>query len=98
QPPLPFDKTRWAADLKNWDDETRERMADGLIKQRTLIGKTRAEAVDMLGTPPWSNYFPEYDLVYWLGAERGLVRIDSEWLVLKLGPDGRVSEATLAQD
>jgi hypothetical protein len=41
----------------------------------------------LLGVPPPTPYFREYDYVYWLGPERGLFSIDSEWLVVKLQND-----------
>ncbi|MDP1417231.1 hypothetical protein Q8G35_02285 [Peribacillus simplex] len=35
----------------------------------------------LLGSP--TEYFKENDhVVYFLGAERGIIRIDSEWLVI----------------
>ncbi len=42
-------------------------MADRLVARGTLIGKTRAEAVELLGEPPQTGYFTDRDLVYWLG-------------------------------
>jgi hypothetical protein len=36
--------------------------------------------------------------VYWLGPERGLVSVDSEWLVVRLRPDGRVGVAQVVTD
>jgi len=54
--------------------------------------------VAILGEPPKTEYFKEFDLVYYLGPERGFMGIDSEWLVLKLGPEGRVKRATIARD
>jgi hypothetical protein len=39
-----------------------------------------------------------WPLVYLLGPERGLIRIDSETLVIRLGPDGRVSDYRVVRD
>jgi hypothetical protein len=33
-----------------------------------------------------------------LGAERGLFSIDNEWLVVRIGDDGRVAEASIVRD
>ncbi|MBD2000571.1 hypothetical protein H6G00_28870 [Leptolyngbya sp. FACHB-541] len=63
-----------------------------------MAGKSRPEVVALLGEPDKTNYFQDYDLVYWLGPERGLMRIDSEWLVLRLDAEGRVSEHQLVTD
>jgi len=76
----------------------RLRMADDLVDNKKLIGLMRQEVVARLGEPPKTEYFKEFDLVYYLGPERGFMSIDSEWLVMKLGPDGRVVRATIARD
>jgi hypothetical protein len=93
-----------AFDPVAWQDEAQVRqevrlgMADRLVAQGTLHGKTRTEVVEMLGEPPLTEYFRDWDLVYWLGPERGFIRIDSEWLVIRLSPDGRVSEYRIVRD
>src|SRR4051812_3085551 len=92
-----FDPVAWRDDAEKGNG-ARLDMADRLIARGTLFGKTRAEVVAMLGEPPKTGYFSDWDLVYWLGPERGFIRIDSEWLVLKLGPDGRVTEYRLVRD
>jgi hypothetical protein len=76
----------------------RLRMADDLVGNQKLVGLTRQEVVARLGEPPKTNYFKEFDLVYYLGPERGFISIDSEWLVLKLSPDGRVERAAIVRD
>jgi hypothetical protein len=87
-----------------WRDESRVersvrlRMADGLIARRTLLGKTRAEVVELLGEPPPTDYFADWDMVYWLGPERSFISIDSEWLVVRLAEDGRVVDNQIVRD
>src|SRR5258708_4993529 len=76
----------------------RLRMADDLVDNNKLLGLTRQEVVARLGQPPKTEYFKEFDMVYYLGPERGFISIDSEWLVLKIGPDSRVVRATIARD
>lgn len=92
-----FDRAAWQANATA-ESGVRQAMADRLLARRTLVGKTRAEIVDLLGEPPPTEYFKEWDLVYRLGMERGFISIDSEWLVLRLGTDGRVAEARLLTD
>src|ERR1700731_3445901 len=70
-------------------------MADDLVSNKKLIGLARQEVVARLGEPPKTEYFKEFDLVYYLGPERGFISIDSEWLLLNLGPDGRVQRELL---
>lgn len=73
-------------------------MADDLVENKKLIGLTRQEVLARLDEPPKTEYFKNFNLVYYLGPERGFMGIDSEWLVLKLGPEGRVVKATIAHD
>jgi hypothetical protein len=96
--PLQFDRTVWNAEAEDIDDFRRHRMADWLLKQRSLVGLTRAEIVEMLGEPTETSHFRDYDLVYVLGNERGWMSIDSEWLLMNLDVSGRVSTAELGRD
>ncbi len=52
----------------------------------------------MLGEPPPPEYFRDWDMVYRLGMERGFISIDSEWLVIRLGTNGRVTESRIVHD
>jgi hypothetical protein len=82
-------------DPKGIDEGVRLSMADGLIARDELRGLTRSEVVKMLGEPPPPEYFREWDMVYRLGMEGSYFGIDSEWLVIRLGPDGRVIDYRL---
>ena len=73
-------------------------MVDDLLERYELRGMTRAEVVALIGEPPKSDFFRSYDLVYWLGPERGLIGIDSEWLVMKLDANRRVTSVELVTD
>ena len=87
-----------------WRDEiqiqkgVRLEMADRLIARDALRNMTRAEVVDLLGDPPATEYFRDWDLVYWLGNERTFISIDSEWLVVRLDGKGRVAEYRVVRD
>jgi hypothetical protein len=96
--PLPFDRTVWNAEAEGIDDFRRHRMANWLLKQRRLVGMSRAGIVSMLGDPTETSHFREYDLVYVLGNERSWMSIDSEWLLMRLDGSGRVSTAEIARD
>jgi hypothetical protein len=93
-----------AFDAAAWQDEAqvqqgvRLKMADRLIARNTLYRKSRAEVVQLLGEPPPTGYFADWDLVYWLGPERGFISIDSEWLVLRLDQDRRVVHYRIVRD
>ncbi len=92
-----FNPAGWQADAEVGSG-VRQQMTGRLLARGTLIGLPREEVVRLLGEPPATGYFSDWDLVYWLGPERGFIGIDSEWLVLRLGADGRVVEARLVTD
>lgn len=91
-----FDASLWKNSATS--ASVRLRMADDLVNGQKLSGLTHQEVVALLGEPPKTEYFKEYDLVYYLGPERGFMSIDSEWLVLKFGPDGRIKRAAITRD
>ena len=99
--PIPFERDAWR-NAEHWrsseNDSPRLRMADGLVRDRVLIGKSRAEVEAMLGPRADTSKFREYDLVYWLGRERGFMGIDSEWLVARVDAKGIVVEAQVVHD
>jgi hypothetical protein len=84
-----------AFDVAAWDDPAqinegvRQPMADRLIARDSPLGMTRAEVVRLLGEP-LTRSPSGWDLAYYIGPERGFISIDSECLVIRLGPDGRV--------
>ncbi|MEW5736588.1 MAG: hypothetical protein AB1921_17220 [Thermodesulfobacteriota bacterium] len=98
--PVPFDAAVWRTGEEAGfsADAPRLRMADWLLGTGVLLGKTRHEIEGMLGPVTKTDYFDNYDMVYWLGPERGLIRVDSEWLVFRLDAAGRVSRALIVRD
>lgn len=102
QQKMNFDAVDWrsnAHDIGYYMNTTpRQRMADGFMRKNTLHGKTREDVDALLGPDSDSGYFRDYDLVYWLGPERGFVGIDSEWLVIKFSPDGHVADVRIVTD
>ena len=55
-----------------------------LLEDYEIVGMQKADVVELLGNDNTDyGYFNEENrLVYYLGAERGLISIDSEWLIL----------------
>jgi hypothetical protein len=76
-------------------------MVDDLIASGRLKGLTSNQVVELLG-PSHDKSFPfgavGCDVHYYLGPERGLFRIDSEWLFVKFGKDGKVERYWLYRD
>ena len=89
-----FDTVQWKAALDR-NDPVKQRMLSSLTTNHRLIGKTKNEIDQLLGKPPTTGYFKEYDYVYWLGPERSLFGIDSEWLCLKFENDKVVAVKVL---
>jgi hypothetical protein len=91
-----FERDKWReADMHA---KIRGPLADNLIANCKMLGMNREHIVQMLGKPEKTNYFRDYDLVYVLGPERGFISIDYEWLVFKLGTDGRVAQYRIVTD
>jgi outer membrane protein assembly factor BamE (lipoprotein component of BamABCDE complex) len=70
-------------------------MVDDLLDTHELRGMTRAQVVALIGEPDSTRDFPEYDMVYWLGPQRGLIGTDSEYLAMKLDKARRVRSVEL---
>lgn len=99
-PPLPlraFDAAAWRA-VSRSDDFSRQEMVGSLLWSDTIEGMSRAEVLALLGPDCECGYFAEWDLVYWLGPERSLVGIDSEWLVIDFDAAGRYDRHALVTD
>jgi len=93
----PFDATAWN-DEQQVRQGVRLEMADYIVAQRLLSDKSQSDVVAMLGEPPETGYFADWDFVYWLGDERGWMSIDSEWLVVRFDVRGRVSDYRIVRD
>lgn len=90
-----FDSTQWKNNLDG-QDSVKQKMLQNLLTQHKLIGMTVEDINQLLGAPPKTSYFRDYDYVYWLGPERGL-GVDSEWLCIKFR-DGVVVKAEVLTD
>jgi hypothetical protein len=94
-----FDPIEWRRNVRRDGDwPTRLTMVDDLLKRGLLRQATRDSVDHLLGPRDETSYFTGWDLVYRLGPERGLMRIDSEWLVVSFGADGRVRDARTVRD
>jgi hypothetical protein len=95
-----FDPTVWRD--KSLDGEalwpTRLRMADDLIADKRLDGLTRVQVESLLGPGDRADKWQGWHLVYHLGPERGMIRIDSEWLVIRFDPSDRVDVYRIVRD
>jgi hypothetical protein len=92
-----FNATRWRA-VNGRFVRDRTEMIDSLLDSKQLNGLSRAQVLTMLGSSTDTDRYSGWDLVYWLGPERDIFSIDSEWLVIDFGPDGRVSKYDILRD
>jgi hypothetical protein len=95
-----FESAAWKEKALDGDARwpTRLRMVDDLLEGGVLAAAKRNEVINLLGPPDDTSYFREWSMVYWLGPERGVVRIDSEWLVLRFDESNTVTEVRLERD
>ena len=88
-----FSTEQWLA-----EPAERTKIVDDLLENHSPVGMTEEEVLALLGQPSDEMPVTEQDtLCYYLGDERGLISIDSEWLVLSL-QDGVVSSADITTD
>ena len=84
-----------------WLNEPSERtdMIDNLLQNYEIVGLTETEVLSLLG--PHDNAQGAFNAnnryVYYLGPERGLFSIDSEWLLIDF-TNGVVSDYSLTTD
>lgn len=98
---LGINEFRYNFTVENWAKSTEERvyMVDDLLNDYELKGKTKEEVSELLGKPTQNAYFKEKNnSVYWLGIERGFIRIDSEWLVVSFNSNGKVTKYEIRTD
>lgn len=94
-----FDSATWRDTAPVYSKEApRGCMVDDLLAGDRLLGMPMDDVTVLLGVDPPTGYFADFDRVYWLGPERGLFSIDSEWLVIRVDSNRRVSEAKLVTD
>jgi hypothetical protein len=98
--PTAFDSSKWKARALDTDPmwPTRLRMVDDLLTRGLLMQKTRVQVEEVLGPGAATQRFKDWDLVYELGPERGYIRIDSEWLVIRFDEHLLVAEARILSD
>jgi len=94
-----FDSSAWIAQEKQ-DPEwpARLTMIDDLMERQLLDSKSKEQVFAMLGAGETSGYWHNWDVHYWLGPERGVVRLDSEWLVIQFNKEGRVAKYAIVRD
>lgn len=92
-----FDAAVWRAHSE--DPPVRLAMVRSLLRSPGLVGKNRSEIVALLGPPSAvDRKYIDSDMVYWLGPERGWLRLDHEWLRIDLDEHDVVVKAEVLGD
>ena len=77
--------------IEKWkkDPENRTKIVEDFLRDYSLKGMPKSEVLRLLGNDNHEEgyFLQENRLVYYLGAERGLISIDSEWLVINFAED-----------
>jgi hypothetical protein len=94
---VPFDAAKWQGPT-TFANDIRIRMVDDLLRRHDFHAMPRAQLVALIGEPDNTEYITGWDLVCWLGPERGFMAIDSEWLVFQLDSEQKVSDYRIVTD
>ncbi len=100
---IAFDMLRWhdgSRTIVNQHPEARHRisMYRDFINHQPWQGKTREQLEQWLGPPDNFPFYEGWDFNYWLGPQRGPVKVDSAWLCFKFDADGKAIDAQMLQD
>lgn len=76
----------------------RIKMYRDLVADETLIGMKREEIVAMLGQPENYPFDPPWDWNYWLGPQRGIMKLDSYWLAVRFNQRDEAVDVEVLQD
>lgn len=91
-----FDEASWKA-TNPYEDSTRLGMGNYLVNKRTLIGKLRAQVIEMLGQPDARSKWVGCQMAYRLGSGREFLSFGS-YLAIQLGPDEAVQRCYIVED
>jgi len=84
----PFDSTQWKNDTTiKTEDSLRLKMVNDLFDRYQLRGMSRVKVHELLGVPPKSTLFLEYDYVYLLGVGENIIANNRKWLAIKFEND-----------
>ena len=78
-------------------------MVNDLISSRKLDNLTKQEVISLLGKPDEFDVItpckqPESCIIYYLGPERGFIRIDSEWLLIRFNKKDQIENYEIVRD
>ena len=92
-------KSRFNTDRWLNDESSRVHMVDNLLEKYDFTEMPKNEVTKLLGTATPTHYFKEKgNIVYYLGDERGIISIDSEWLIFEFDENEKVRSYEVKTD
>ena len=79
-------------------DAPRIKMCRDFIANQPWKGKTKKELQAWLGKPDNFPFYRGWDFNYWVGLQRGPMKMDSAWLCFQFDNSGKAIGARLMQD
>lgn len=81
-----FNAERWAK-----DEENRGRMAEHLLEEHNLVGKTREDIVGLLGEEDYYEEGTNNEMIYYLGTSpKSFIPVDTAILVISFNENNKV--------
>ena len=89
-----FNYNRWVS-----EPEQRVYMIDHFLNNNSLDSLKKTQVLDLLGAATETSYFNAPNRwVYYLGDERGIMSIDSEWLLIDFDDEEQVINYDIVTD
>lgn len=79
-------------------DAPRIKMCRDIINKKLLLGKTKAEIIDLLGNPDNYPFREPWGFNYWVGLQREPMKMDSAWLAIRFDDADHAVEVKMRQD
>ena len=79
-------------------DAPRIKMYRDFIAEQPWKGKTKNDLLEWLGKPDNFPFQKGWDFNYWVGLQRGPMKMDSAWLCFQFDTGGKAIEAKVLQD
>lgn len=94
----PFISSKWKdSSLVHSDIPVRIGMIKDFIFHNKPYQMDKKEILALLGKPDKCDELTNWDLVYWLGNEQGLIEGNSNWFVIRFDSNNLVSEYDIIQ-
>lgn len=73
-------------------------MHDDLLNREILQGKTIDDVYELLGCKSPPDHCDATSITYYMGPQHNSVPVDSDWLLVEFGADGKFFRARVVND